>query len=315
MSPLEAPICQFEPESSEPRASIPRSDTSTTWGPKGWQAAIPIWGQIRSQQSVGLAQAPGWTVRGAWQGHLGSDEHGSNEHAELPVDLSKRRVDRAGHVLRASAQGLDVGRDVLADALDVADEFRASNEGALDRARDDLLGLSRHVSAREFSDRLKRVDTISGKLAREPSLRLSRMRDNAGCRLVVASLATLEDVTARIVHGCNGELVRAIDYVDKPRPIGYRGIHLILRYEGRLAEIQLRTQLMHKWAQLSEGVQSIEVRESSAGSGDPPATWLRDLGEVLAIEDRGETISEDLQSRVASAPLDLVQTLTVRWRS
>ena len=162
------------------------------------------------------------------------------------MDLSKRRVDRAGHVLRASAQGLDVGRDVLADALDVADEFRASHEGALDQARDDLLGLSRHVSAREFSDRLKRVDTISGKLAREPSLKLSRMRDIAGCRLVVATLATLEDVTARIVHGCNGELVRAIDYVDKPRPTGYRGIHLILRYEGRLAEIQLRTQLMHK---------------------------------------------------------------------
>ena len=231
------------------------------------------------------------------------------------MDLSKRRIDRAGEVLRASAQGTDVGKDVLEEALEVADHFRASHEGALDQARDDLLGLSRHVSSREFSDRLKRVDTIRGKLAREPSLKLSRMRDAAGCRLVVASLATLEDVTARIIDGGNGELVRVIDYVGKPRPTGYRGIHLILRYEDRLAEIQLRTQLMHKWAQLSEGVQSIEVRETAAGSGDPTARWLRDLGEVLALHDRGETILEEVQSRVASAPLDLVQTLTVRWRS
>lgn len=230
------------------------------------------------------------------------------------MDLFKRRVDRAGDVLRASAQGIDVGKDVLDEALKVADHFRASHERALDQARDDLLGLSRHVSTREFSDRLKRVNTIRGKLAREPSLKLSRMRDIAGCRLVVASLATLEDVTARITQGCGGELVRVIDYVDTPRATGYRGIHGILRYEGLLAEIQLRTQLMHEWAQLSEGVQSIEVRESAAGSVDPTAIWLRDLGEVLALHDRGETIPLDPKSKVASAPLDLVQTLTVRWR-
>ena len=229
--------------------------------------------------------------------------------------VSKRQVDRAGDVLRAAELGDDVDDEMLAGALEIADSFRASHEVTLDRTRDGLLMVSSHLVAREFSDRLKRLETIQGKLIRESSLKLSRMRDIAGCRLVVPSQSALEDVASRLMQNSPGVVVRVIDYVVNPRPTGYRGIHVIIRQSDRLAEIQLRTQLMHRWAQISEGIQPIEDRERAATIGDAVAVWLHDLGEALAFEDRGETIPSDVRARVQEAPLDVVEALTIRWRS
>ena len=228
--------------------------------------------------------------------------------------VSKRQVDRAGQVLR-DAQSRSVDEALLREALEVADWFRASHEEALDQARFDLLNVSRALTAREVGDRLKRLDTIRSKLSREPTLQLSRMRDIAGCRLVVASIEELEDVSHRLAADSSGKVSRIVDYVDSPRTTGYRGVHLVVRYADRLAEIQLRTQLMHRWAQLSEGIQGIETREQAVRGREPIAVWLRDLGDALAFQDRGETIPKDLQARVDAAPIDVVQALTVRWRS
>ena len=47
---------------------------------------------------------------------------------------------------------------------------------------------------------------------REPTLRLSRMRDIAGCRLTVPSLQHLLEARDRVAFGISGEVVRVVDY-------------------------------------------------------------------------------------------------------
>ena len=217
--------------------------------------------------------------------------------------LSKREVDRAGEVLRAAASGADVGEAVLAAAIETAEQFRIGQALTLELSVRDLEVVSAGLSApSEVGRRLKRLSTMEGKLIREPRLKLSSMRDIAGCRLVVPSLADLEQAHERLQNTMAGEVLKIIDYVAHPRVSGYRGLHVIGRYDGLLVEFQLRTQLMHRWAQISEAVQAIELRERPDLTDGDVAEWLREYSQVLAYRDRGETLSPELEARVRAVP-------------
>lgn len=48
------------------------------------------------------------------------------------------------------------------------------------------------------------------------------------------------------------EKMRVQDYVEAPRSSGYRAIHVMVLEANKTIEIQLRTPLMHRWAQLAE---------------------------------------------------------------
>lgn len=103
----------------------------------------------------------------------------------------------------------------------------------------------------DVSQRLKRAPTILDKLEREPTLSLARMQDIGGCRAVLASLDELRRVESRLKK--NRPPVGYADYIIKPRSSGYRGVHLIVRYDDyngsqRSIEVQLRTRVMHGWA-------------------------------------------------------------------
>jgi putative GTP pyrophosphokinase len=43
-------------------------------------------------------------------------------------------------------------------------------------------------------------------------------------------------------------IVRTRDYIADPKPSGYRALHHIVRRDGRLIEVQLRTTLQDAWA-------------------------------------------------------------------
>lgn len=226
------------------------------------------------------------------------------------MDLSKRQVDKAGQVLRASAYGQVQPNEVLREALEVAERFRVAHSDLLEWSAAELDRLTEDMNIwKERGQRLKRLDTIQGKLVREPSLRLSRMRDIAGCRLTVSSLEHLAEARERIVSGISGEVVRVVDYVEHPRSSGYRGVHIIARYDGLLVEFQIRTQLMHRWAQLSEGVQSLNERENPQPGSLEIHRWLRDYGEALAYRDRSETIPVELRDRVRDLPMEVAEAL------
>ena len=229
--------------------------------------------------------------------------------------VSKRQVDRAGDVIRAHASGADLDRDAIAEAHDVAEEFRVGHALALDQSVADLQSASMELALpSETGRRLKRMETIQGKLVREPRLKLSRMRDIAGCRQTVATMNDLNDALEHLERNLSGSVEKVIDYVSQPRASGYRGIHVIGRYDGMQAELQLRTRLMHRWAQISEGVQSIETRESSTQAAGDVGEWLRRYGEALAFRDRGEILPKELENKVGNAPVAVMDALMSEGR-
>ena len=137
--------------------------------------------------------------------------------------------------------------------------------------------------------RLKRGSSIFNKLFREKGMSLERMEDIAGCRAV---LNKVEDVkrlynvlkissTKHILH-------RERDYISNQKESGYRGIHLVYRYNGSkeayrglYIELQLRSKIQHSWATAVEVVGAFTKQALKASSGDK--IWL-DFFKYASVE-------------------------------
>jgi hypothetical protein len=137
--------------------------------------------------------------------------------------------------------------------------------------------------------RLKRAFSIYDKLWREKGMSLDRMEDIAGCRAV---LNKVEDVgrlhSVLKISSTKNILHRERDYISNPKESGYRGIHLVYRYNGRkkaycglYVEIQLRSKIQHSWATAVEVVGAFTKQALKASSGDQ--IWL-DFFKYASVE-------------------------------
>lgn len=99
--------------------------------------------------------------------------------------------------------------------------------------------------------RFKRMDRILVKLIRFPHMRLSQIEDIGGCRVVFRNLEQLYDAADHLMNRWDGH-ARITDYIDQPKPDGYRGIHIVEKRDRRMIEVQLRTAGQHEWAQAME---------------------------------------------------------------
>lgn len=190
-------------------------------------------------------------------------------------------------------QGQDVEADRVIRAHEVLLEFRAAHALPLTKANNGLRSMVRTEQCEvEVSQRLKRVPTILDKLSREPSLPLSSMQDIGGCRAVLNSIEEVRRVEARLKK--NRPPVGYSDYIANPRSSGYRGVHVVVEYDKRCIEIQLRTQVMHAWAITVERVGWL-VRQNLKGDGEHPVQkLLACISEAMAIEEVGGTVSTQL---------------------
>ena len=210
--------------------------------------------------------------------------------------LSNSQVDRAGITVRSYLTGGDPQTDFdeFRAAVDLVEAYRAQHRLPLQAAR---MGLGSCVvsegygsaNAVELTQRLKRRSTIADKLRREPRMKLSRMQDIGGCRVVLPSLEAIARVGRRFTTNSerrNGEADRVLDYVTDPRPSGYRAVHIHTRYGGRRIEVQLRTPWQHRWARLIEDLTSRTGVDYKSGAGPPGHhSSLRSLGDLYAARD------------------------------
>lgn len=84
---------------------------------------------------------------------------------------------------------------------------------------------------------------------------LVKIHDAIGLRVVCAFVSDVYVVRdfLKSLPGC--ELVEEKDYIRHAKPNGYRSLHLILRYRGRIyVEIQIRTISMDTWAALEHNI-------------------------------------------------------------
>ncbi|MCU1534742.1 MAG: hypothetical protein JWR53_1223 [Glaciihabitans sp.] len=193
---------------------------------------------------------------------------------------SKSAVDRAAAVL-VSPETNGTDREL---ALAVVNNWRSSHAFPLNTIQ---MGLRRRAASIDAdattAQRIKRLPSITGKIDRYPDMKLSRMQDIGGCRVIVSDVAAVRDLVAKYKTG-NGKhtLDRLDDYIDeKPKNSGYRGVHLIYKYtsdrndtyNGLRIEVQIRTRLQHAWATAVEtvGFFTLQALKSSQGGDE----WLR----------------------------------------
>lgn len=136
------------------------------------------------------------------------------------------------------------------------------------------------------AQRLKRLPTIIDKLDRYPSMELSRMHDIAGVRAIVSSMSELNKLVDEYKNARFSHILKPpYDYIENPKDDGYRGVHLVYKYDnsyarndkakqykGLLVELQIRTKLQHNWATAVEtaGTFRSESLKTQRGSSD----WL-----------------------------------------
>jgi ppGpp synthetase/RelA/SpoT-type nucleotidyltranferase len=155
--------------------------------------------------------------------------------------------------------------------------------------------------------RLKRLPSIVRKLEREREMRLSRMADILGLRILCSSIRASDRVIKSLQ--ASPHFRRMLDYRQAPRDTGYRACHLIFRLEqfapsGNVIrvefEIQVRTFYQHLWSLVSESMGE-QVKE---GAGPKTARdYLASLSVAILAreneqpEELQETFSEVGQAR------------------
>lgn len=215
-------------------------------------------------------------------------------------DLTTSRVNRAGQRIRRIVRGQESDSERLAAAIDILVGFRALHAIPLQTA---TRGLRSAVTSErlpvQVSQRLKRVPTIIDKLLREPTLPLSRMQDIGGCRAILPTIPDIRAVQERLARPSRArELVAVSDYIEDPRDSGYRGVHVIMLYRGRIVEIQLRTPAMHEWAATVERLTD-RYGEDYKGAWHPVVgPFLAVVSEAMSIEESGGSVRASLVTEV-----------------
>jgi len=151
-------------------------------------------------------------------------------------NFPKGRVDWSGDVLinpQATAEDKAAG-------LVVINNWRSSHSYPLQALKMTLRRRARRVDRKSVTvQRLKRLESIGAKLARNKNMSLSQMQDIGGCRAVVKDIKTVKKVAriyaeswAKNPHA-RAEFVKSFDYIENPKVDGYRSIHLIYKYRRR----------------------------------------------------------------------------------
>jgi ppGpp synthetase/RelA/SpoT-type nucleotidyltranferase len=213
---------------------------------------------------------------------------------DCSVTLSSRnQIDAAGTALRDNPTSWEALRKVQCFRL-----FRVAN-------LDGLLSvvLANSVPGRTIvAARLKRLATIVRKLTRYPDMRLSRMADTVGARIICDSVANANILIEALKQVSYPVHVK--DYLSQPHPklSGYRGVHLTYRIPHSLPnqaqttgfdiEVQVRTYYQHLWSLVSESMGE-QVKEGG-GTADQRA-YLARLPEAIA--QRENVDPDECQSR------------------
>lgn len=132
----------------------------------------------------------------------------------------------------------------------------------------------RPVAIREIQSRLKSLESISEKLRRK-DVPLSihsiweYLNDVAGVRVICEYISDIYYVRNVLVKENHIKLLKEKDYISKPKPNGYRSLHLVVNVPIILqngvqhikCEIQLRTTAMDSWAALEHNLRYKQGRK------------------------------------------------------
>lgn len=195
----------------------------------------------------------------------------------IELNYSKKAIRRAGDYL--ISDGFDF--DKFVESFEILSNWRSSHEYPIQS----MLGYFRKKSFEIDKEaivvrRLKRTPSILAKLRRENGMKLDRIEDIGGCRIVVNNIQQVYHVRDAIVSGRTRNILkRERDYIKQPKNSGYRGIHLVYGYNGskiqfstHMIELQIRSKVQHSWATAVEVVGAFTGQALKASQGHE--AWL-----------------------------------------
>ncbi len=196
----------------------------------------------------------------------------------------------------------------LDENLTIIDNWRASHAYP---AQSFYVTLKRRAckiySDAQCAQRIKRLPSILFKLQREKEMKLSQMQDIGGCRAVLKNVSQVRALESEIEKfRWKHKRIPPKDYIAFPKPSGYRGVHLKYKYQGGgikaaynglKIELQLRTDLQHKWATAVEAADTFTRQALKSNRGNPE--WQRFfalMGSVFAIQEKSPLVPGTPQS-------------------
>lgn len=161
--------------------------------------------------------------------------------------LSKGQIDKLGEKIRAESYSLSQS------TLMGLQEYRTSHKETLSRVFNSLCTATKKITGDSIvTYRIKRFQSIIGKLSRYPDMKFSRMWDIGGCRCILRN----NKEVYRLKEIIEKELIvrKVYDYIEKPQAEGYKSLHLFVCVpdDNKVIEVQLRNQIDHNWATLVE---------------------------------------------------------------
>jgi len=213
-------------------------------------------------------------------------------------------IDRAGAALVPwwRGEGVDDVQETLR-LWAIVDNWRSSHAYPLNSVQVNLRSrVARVAPGALVVQRMKRFSSLMNKLARQPRMSLSQMHDLGGCRAIFDDVAAIDEIVALyrprrqrdLFGGPDGP--KCYDYIRKPKPDGYRGVHLVVRFvarssqrklwNGQRIEIQLRSRLQHAFATAVETVTTFTREPLKFGGGSEEWRGFFSLmGSVLALRE------------------------------
>jgi hypothetical protein len=188
---------------------------------------------------------------------------------ELPA--SKNRLNRVGDALRNGP-------------IDEADESLFRSFLAVYGAALDDVGDALRAVGFEPTSRVKNRQTIIEKLNRQTSTNLTRIRDIAGCRVVLpieVGVDRQDEVVKQLIE-LFGHGAKVIDRRAEPMA-GYRAVHLEIQWRAIPIEVQVRTAAQHLWAEAFERFGDRvgrEIRYPTPSAGAEPIVTTMDSDSV-----------------------------------
>lgn len=185
------------------------------------------------------------------------------------MPLTTAEVDRLGERLKAGRL-TDEDRELL---LEFRASFLPAYQEVVARIRD---GPGYNPTGRPE----KTPESLIAKLRRGET-RLSRMQDIAGCRIVLDGRQdqdrVVEDLQILFPD------TRVVDRRERPS-FGYRAVHVIVRVQGRQVEVQARTSLQDRWANLVETLsdsKGVDYKHGVEVLGQERLKWLMLVAECI----------------------------------
>lgn len=228
------------------------------------------------------------------------------------LGASRRSVDRAGDLLRDWRRS---GSVLLSpdeqEAESLVERYRHEFEVPLTKV---VMGLRSFLAtedlAVEVGQRLKRRPRIIEKLVRHGTMHLTSMQDVAGARALLPDVAAVDRIRDRIDRA-RWDVVSVDDYNVDPKSSGYRALHLVVRRDATLVEIQLRTEWQQEWARTVERLDArYGIALKDENGPEVLLRYLQRMAYALDVRHRHESLERQFQDELA-----VLEREAARWLS